>query len=163
MLPSLAVAVAALALQCQYAYAKGANDQVNANIDYGTFQNPSNYVRPRFRYWAPDASVNMTQVAEDVREAGRVGVGGVELLAYYLYGDVQLFPGNYDALESDWTVNYFGSPAWSESQRPIGYKTVLTLRCREVDGCRFIHSLRRRTCSRYGLGCKSRSRRASPL
>jgi hypothetical protein len=113
MLSSVALFLAALALQAQLAGATGTNDQVNANISYGTFQNPSNYVRPRFRYWPPDASVNLTQVAEDVREAGRVGAGGVELLGYYNYGNTQLFPGNYDALQSDWTVYYFGSPAWS--------------------------------------------------
>ena len=89
------------------------NDQVNANIDYGTFQNPSVYVRPRFRYWPNDASVNLTQVENDVREIGRVGAGGVELLGYYLYGNIQIFPGTYDPLQSDWTVYGFGSPAWS--------------------------------------------------
>jgi hypothetical protein len=115
MLSTVALALAALALHYRPACATGTDDQVNANIDYGTFQNPSNNVRPRFRYWLPDASVNATQVAEDVREAGRVGVGGVELLGYYNYGNVELFPGNYDALQSDWTVNYFGSPAWSKA------------------------------------------------
>ena len=107
------LALMALMLQCQHACA-GTNDQVNADINYGTFQNPAAIVRPRFRYWPPDASVNLTQVADDIREAGRVGVGGVELLGYYFYGDVQFFPGNYDQLQSDWTVNYFGSPAWSK-------------------------------------------------
>ena len=81
MFPSLPVSFVILTVQCQYAYTKGTNDQVNANINYGTFQNPSNYVRPRFRYWAPQVvTVNLTQVAEDVREAGRVGVGGIRAL-----------------------------------------------------------------------------------
>jgi hypothetical protein len=104
----------ALALQFQLAFAIGTNDQVNSNINYGTFANPSAYVRPRLRYWAPDASANLTQVAEDIRQAGRVGAGGVKLLGYYLYGNQQLFPGVYDLAESDWTVYHFGSPAWSE-------------------------------------------------
>ena len=121
MLSTVTLALAALVLQCQPACATGTNDQVNSNINYGTFQKPSNNVRPRFRYWVPDASVNVTQVAEDIREAGRVGVGGVELLGYYNYGNVQLFPGNYDSLQSDWTVNYFGSPAWSKAPRSIEY------------------------------------------
>lgn len=115
MLSAFTLSLAALALKTQPAHARGTNDQVGANISYGTFQNPSNYVRPRFRYWPPDASVNLTQVAEDVREAGKVGAGGVELLGYYNYGNTQLFPGNYDALQSDWTAYYFGSPAWSMS------------------------------------------------
>jgi hypothetical protein len=110
----LSVVALALMLQVQLAFAIGTNDQVNSNINYGTFANPSVYVRPRLRYWPPDASVNLTQVAEDVRQAGRVGAGGVELLGYYLYGNQQFFPGTYDLAESDWTVYHFGSPAWSE-------------------------------------------------
>jgi hypothetical protein len=110
-----AILIAALTLQFQQACAVGVNDQVYADIDYGTFQNPSANVRPRFRYWPNDASVNLSQVADDVREAGRVGAGGIELLGYFLYGDIQLFPGNYDSLQSDWTLNGFGSPSWSEA------------------------------------------------
>ena len=63
------------------------NDQVGANIDYGTFQNPSAHVRPRFRYWIPDASVNFSVVADDFEIAKEVGMGGLELLGYYLYGN----------------------------------------------------------------------------
>lgn len=59
---------------------------VNAAIDAGTFQNPSVNVRPRFRYWVPDASVNHTSLADDIKEAGRVGAGGVEVLGFYQYG-----------------------------------------------------------------------------
>lgn len=104
----------AVTIQANFTTAFGTNDQVNANIDYGTFQNPSAHVRPRFRYWPNDASVNLTQVQDDIKEAGRVGAGGVELLGYYFYGNTQLFPGNYDRLQSDWTIYGFGSPAWSE-------------------------------------------------
>jgi hypothetical protein len=110
----LSVVALASALQFHLAFAIGTNDQVNSNINYGTFANPSAYVRPRFRYWPPDASVNLTQVAEDIKQAGRVGAGGVELLGYYLYGNQQLFPGVYDLAGSDWTVYHFGSLAWSE-------------------------------------------------
>jgi hypothetical protein len=117
MVSSIVFSITALtlALQSQVVSAIGTNDQVNANINYGTFANPSVYVRPRLRYWPPDASVNLTQVAEDVREAGRVGAGGVELVGYYIYGNIEIFPGIYDLAESDWTVYGFGSPAWSES------------------------------------------------
>jgi hypothetical protein len=115
----IALFLAVLTFQSQLTDAVGLNGQVGANIDYGTFQTPSANVRPRFRYWLPDASVNSSQVADDIRDAGRVGAGGVELLGYYLYGDVQIFPGNYDLLQSDWTVNYFGSPAWSEILFPF--------------------------------------------
>jgi hypothetical protein len=119
MVCSMALFLAALTLQFQLTYAVGMNDQVNANVNYGTFQAPSANLRPRFRYWLPDASVNSSQVADDIRDVGRVGAGGVELLGYYLYGDVQIFPGNYALLQSDWTFNYFGSPAWSEVLFPF--------------------------------------------
>ncbi|KAL9096139.1 MAG: hypothetical protein Q9165_001662 [Trypethelium subeluteriae] len=59
---------------------------VNAAIDAGTFTNPSKNVRPRFRYWIPDASADLPTLAEDVRQAGIIGAGGVEILGYYLYG-----------------------------------------------------------------------------
>lgn len=91
----------------------GTNDQVNAPIPYGSFANPSIFVRPRFRYWVPDASVNLSGIAYDIAEAGRVGAGGIELLGYYFYGDL---PG--DARESvvpdDWTIYGWGTPAWKE-------------------------------------------------
>jgi hypothetical protein len=119
MVCSIALFLAALTFQSQLTYAMRINEQVNANVDYGTFKAPSANVRPRFRYWLPDASVNSSQVADDIRDAGRVGAGGVELLGYYLYGNVQIFPGNYNLLQSDWTVNYFGSPAWSEILFPF--------------------------------------------
>jgi hypothetical protein len=114
MICSVSLLIAALLLRSQHTYAAGTNDQVNADIDYGTFQDPSVHVRPKFRYWPNDASVNLTQVQDDVREAGRVGAGGIELVGYYFYGDLQIFPGNYDHLESDWTIYGFGSPAWSK-------------------------------------------------
>ena len=125
MVCSIALFLAALTFQSQLTYTVGINDQVNANVDYGTFQAPSANVRPRFRYWLPDASVNSSQVADDIRDAGRVGAGGVELLGFYLYGNVQIFPGNYDLLQSDWTVNYFGSPAWSQ----ILFPPAIQLHC----------------------------------
>ena len=54
------------------------------------FQAPSTNVRPRFRYWLPDASVNSSQVADDIRDAGRVGAGGVGtvgILSLWRYPD----------------------------------------------------------------------------
>jgi hypothetical protein len=126
MICSIALIIATLTLRFQNTYAVGTNDQVNADIDYGTFKDPSVFVRPRFRYWPNDASVNLSQVAEDIREAGRVGAGGVQLLGYYLYGDVQLFPGNYDSLQSDWTIYGFGSPSWSGLPDP---RAITYLHC----------------------------------
>lgn len=76
--------------------------------DFGTFANPSVQVRPRFRYWVPDASVDVNQVAADIAEVGRVGGSGIELLGYYLYGYWQPGP-----VAVDWTEYSWGTPAWS--------------------------------------------------
>lgn len=75
------------------------------NNSYGTFTNPSAQVRPFFRYWLPDASVDPTVVASDVCSAAEVGAGGIEFLAYYGYGGA--IGGNPPG--SDWVTYGFGS------------------------------------------------------
>ncbi|GKZ38031.1 hypothetical protein AbraIFM66950_009945 [Aspergillus brasiliensis] len=101
------------ALFVQIVSAVGTNDQVEPDIDYGTFQDPSSNVRPRFRYWVNDASINPSVVAEDVKAIGEAGAGGLELLGYYLYGDSKSYYGLLQCpLQSDWTIFGFGSPAW---------------------------------------------------
>lgn len=99
----------------------GTNDQVDPNIDYGTFQDPSSAVRPRFRYWVNDASMDLSVLAEDVRSIGKAGAGGIELLGYYLYGDSSAFGGgNAAPLQTDWTLYGFGGAPWSKiDQRSI--------------------------------------------
>ena len=82
---------------------------VNAEIDAGTFLNPSVNVRPRFRYWLPDASVDHAQAVQDVAAAKAVGAGGVEVLGYYLYDAA---PNNY--APTNWEIYGWGTPAWSE-------------------------------------------------
>ena len=83
---------------------------VNAAIDAGTFKTPSANVRPRFRYWVPDASVDSAILAADVKSAGDVGAGGVEVLGYYNYGGTAQGTGNFTP--SDWTIYGWGTPAW---------------------------------------------------
>lgn len=87
----------------QYALA-AVDDQVNADLEYGSFESPSSRVRPRFRYWLPDAGVNATIVQEDIKSAGAIGAGGVELVPYYNYGESA--PG------ADWSKYGFGTPAF---------------------------------------------------
>ena len=77
-LAGAAVATALIASAASY----NTDDQVGANIYTGTFQDPSVHVRPRFRYWIPDASVNLTEVAADFAKVKAVGMGGLELLGY---------------------------------------------------------------------------------
>ncbi|RAK79989.1 uncharacterized protein BO72DRAFT_525668 [Aspergillus fijiensis CBS 313.89] len=111
MLSLLPPIVAALVVPGTVAH--GTNDQVLADLDYGTFQNPSNLVRPRFRYWVNDASVSPSTVEQDLKDIAKSGAGGLELLGYYNYGDSDNFGGGLQApLQADWTQYGFGSPAW---------------------------------------------------
>ena len=57
---SLLCGAALTALSAIGSFAYNTDDQVDPNIPYGTFDNPSVHVRLRFRYWIPDASVNLT-------------------------------------------------------------------------------------------------------
>ena len=86
------------------------NDQVTANLDYGTFKSLSARVRPRFRYWLPDASVDHSTVQDNIKSAGAIGAGGVEFLPFYNYG-AQLGaspPG------ADWSTYGFGTKEFKE-------------------------------------------------
>ncbi|KAF2732260.1 secreted protein [Polyplosphaeria fusca] len=85
----------------------------DATVDRGTFENPSPHVRPKFRYWIPDASVDTRVVARDVEAAKAVGAGGLELLGYYLYGGPPsngAGRGTYAPV--DWAKYGFGTDAW---------------------------------------------------
>ncbi|KAH8674181.1 secreted protein [Xylariales sp. PMI_506] len=85
------------------------DDQVYAKIESGTFAEPGVNFRPRFRYWLPDASANLTRVAQDIADAGAVGAAGVEVLGFYLYGaSVGTF------VPVDWATYGWGTPAWKE-------------------------------------------------
>lgn len=86
------------------------NDQVGAEIDYGTFENPSARVHPRFRYWLPDASVDPETVRENIQSAGAIGAEGVEFVPFYNYG------GNLDGipLGADWSTYGFGTESFKE-------------------------------------------------
>ncbi|KAF1950375.1 hypothetical protein CC80DRAFT_539633 [Byssothecium circinans] len=85
----------------------------DAVIDKGTFENPSKHVRPKFRYWIPDASVDTEVVARDVKSAADVGCGGLELLGYYLYGGPPSNgAGRGSCAPVDWAKYGFGTPAW---------------------------------------------------
>lgn len=74
----------------------------------GTFENPAVAVRPKFRYWLPDASVDARVVQADIRAAGNIGAGGVEFLPFYNYGGELPMgePG------PDWATFGFGTEAF---------------------------------------------------
>ncbi|KAE8392565.1 hypothetical protein BDV23DRAFT_181495 [Aspergillus alliaceus] len=78
---------AVLALSSAVCYSTaGNNDQFSSDIDPGTFQSPSAVIRPRFRYWLPDPSVDERVVRDDIKSAADVGAGGVEYLPWYNAG-----------------------------------------------------------------------------
>lgn len=110
---ALATATATVTLFAVSAFALGTDSQVEPDLDYGSFEDPSAVIRPRFRYWLPDASVELDQVRADLADAARIGAGGVELLGYYDYGQVELSP---DPVPTDWTVYGWGTPAWRQVQ-----------------------------------------------
>lgn len=86
---------------------------VNAIVDGGAFVNPSPNVRPKFRYWLPDASVDPNVVASDVEAAGKAGAAGLELLGYYLYGGPPSNgAGRGSAAPVSWATYGFGTQAW---------------------------------------------------
>ncbi|KAG7075985.1 secreted protein [Colletotrichum scovillei] len=49
------------------------------------FVSPPNTYRPKFRYWLPDAEVDIEAVTRDVAEIASVGAGGLEFLPYYQF------------------------------------------------------------------------------
>ncbi|EXK80650.1 hypothetical protein FOQG_14856 [Fusarium oxysporum f. sp. raphani 54005] len=77
--------------------------------DSGTFSNPASRVRPRFRYWLPDAGVDADAVIKDVISAASIGSGGMEFLPFYEYGgDINPMP-----LGANWAKHNFGTPEFN--------------------------------------------------
>ncbi|OTA58863.1 hypothetical protein K449DRAFT_436352 [Hypoxylon sp. EC38] len=81
--------------------------QVGSNR-LGTFLNPAAVVRPRYRYWLPDASVKPEYVAKDIAELGARGAGGIQFLNYYNYG------GSSGSAATDWNIYGYGTSAYRE-------------------------------------------------
>ena len=76
--------------------------------EYGTFLNPANNASMKFRYWLPDASVDIETVQSDIEAAGALGAGAVELLPLYNYGGSLVGPPD----GADWATYGFGTPAF---------------------------------------------------
>ncbi|KAL4985144.1 hypothetical protein BDW68DRAFT_199006 [Aspergillus falconensis] len=75
--------------------------------DWSHFKDPPVRVRPRFRYWVPDASVEVGSAVQDVARAKDVGAGGLEILPFYGY---ETTPGYF--VPVDWSKYYWGSESW---------------------------------------------------
>jgi hypothetical protein len=61
----------------------------------------------------PDASVDLQDIANDFALIKKVGLGGLELLGYYLYGDYPSVVAEGGPSPVDWTKYGWGSEAWS--------------------------------------------------
>ncbi|KAH7417837.1 hypothetical protein BKA64DRAFT_738388 [Cadophora sp. MPI-SDFR-AT-0126] len=83
----------------------------------GTFLNPAADVRPKFRYWLPDASIDPAGIAADIKQIGSIGAGGIELCNYYLYG------GQVGNPVTDWSIYGFGTPAYNKILRAAAQAT----------------------------------------
>ncbi|KAK3074977.1 hypothetical protein LTR53_002146 [Teratosphaeriaceae sp. CCFEE 6253] len=102
-----------------------ADGSTSAGSDCGTFADPAPRTRPKFRYWIPDASVDPAVVASDVKAAGEVGMGGMELLGYYLYGGPPSNgAGRGLAAPVDWAEYGFGGEAWKHVLEAFVQATV---------------------------------------
>ncbi|MEU6844635.1 glycosyl hydrolase [Streptomyces sp. NPDC046716] len=69
---------------------------------FGLPRSPAPAVRPKFRWWWPDALVDTAEIAREIRQIAAAGFGGVEIAAVTHSMDRQL-----DTVRYGW-----GTPAW---------------------------------------------------
>lgn len=88
-------------------------EAVAFGYDLGTFENPSPLARPRFRYWVPDAYVNLSTVRNDIADAGSIGAGPLQSL-FRGHG----IPGA--------NVTFISQEAWNcwDTSTTVTFKTV---------------------------------------
>ncbi|KAH8802586.1 hypothetical protein F5884DRAFT_738217 [Xylogone sp. PMI_703] len=65
-------------------------------------------MRPRYRYWIPDASIDPDKLADDIHSIGQIGAGGIEFLPFYLYG------GEAGTDSPDWSIYGYGLPDYNK-------------------------------------------------
>ncbi|GAA2883923.1 glycosyl hydrolase [Streptosporangium fragile] len=71
----------------------------------GWFANPGSAVRPRFRWWWPDAKVDLAEIRREVDQIADAGFGGAEIAAvHHSIRDKSIL---------DVAVNGWGTPAWN--------------------------------------------------
>ncbi|KAL4905091.1 hypothetical protein BDW74DRAFT_185211 [Aspergillus multicolor] len=75
-----------------------------------SMDSPSSNSRLKFRYWLPDASVNASTVAADIKSASSIGAGGIEFVPLYNYGASLAPPPD----GADWATYGFGTQAYNE-------------------------------------------------
>ncbi|KAH6640096.1 hypothetical protein BKA67DRAFT_542618 [Truncatella angustata] len=75
---------------------------LQSNLAPGTFVTPAAAVKPRFRYWLPDCSIDADLMVDDIQQLKERNAGGIELHNYF--GSPQGYP------PTDWDTNGYGSP-----------------------------------------------------
>ncbi|KAH8679546.1 hypothetical protein BGZ60DRAFT_554003 [Tricladium varicosporioides] len=73
------------------------------------FLDPENIHRPSVRYWLPDASISTDVLKDDIKNLAQVGIGGFELVPFYLYG----LPAG-GQTPTDWNKYGYGTPAYKK-------------------------------------------------
>ncbi|KAH7383434.1 secreted protein [Cadophora sp. MPI-SDFR-AT-0126] len=73
----------------------------------GSFSSPGPSSRPKFRFWLPDASVDLEGLAGDIKGLAAIGAGGVEFNNHFNYGGTIANP------QSDWSIYGFGTEAYN--------------------------------------------------
>ncbi|OTA92609.1 hypothetical protein M434DRAFT_74272 [Hypoxylon sp. CO27-5] len=76
---------------------------------FDDFVSPGVEYRPKFRYWLPDASVDVDAVVRDIGEIAAVGAGGLEFLPYYQFGPQP----------TNWSEYGFGTDAYRAIFRAV--------------------------------------------
>ncbi|KFZ01131.1 hypothetical protein V501_10201 [Pseudogymnoascus sp. VKM F-4519 (FW-2642)] len=72
----------------------------------GSFASPGVAVKPKFRYWLPDASIDPAGFADDIAQLAKRGAGGTELLNYFCL-PTSVTPSN-------WDIYGYGAPGYSK-------------------------------------------------
>ncbi|KAH9211658.1 hypothetical protein DL95DRAFT_254713, partial [Leptodontidium sp. 2 PMI_412] len=73
----------------------------------GSSSLPGASSRPKFRFWLPDASVDLEWLAGDIKQLAAIGAGGVEFNNHFNYG------GQIAKPQSDWSDYGFGTEAYN--------------------------------------------------
>ncbi len=80
---------------------------------YGSFESPGTTVRPRFRYWLPDATVDLEYLSRDLKDVSALGAGGVQLQPIVMSGSTMSpMPAG-----ADWGDGNMGTPKFHEAFR----------------------------------------------
>ncbi|RDW77799.1 hypothetical protein BP6252_05852 [Coleophoma cylindrospora] len=94
------------------------NALTNAAIHSGTFLEPSSNIRPKFRYWLPDASVDPDIITSDIASIKEAGAGGIEFVPHYLYGGLDT-QTTWEFSPNDWSIYGYGTEAYADIFRTV--------------------------------------------